>query len=98
MRHTFVDVSAVRAVANRFDTTADLIDGAARDRLSRLGFDGATAGRAHIASGDALHTAVYRLTAALSQWARASAEIAAALRVGAERYADADRRGAARIG
>lgn len=95
---TRIDVAAVRAVANRIDDSAEPIVGAARSQLARLAFGGAVAGRAHIARGDALHLAVTRLTDELSQWARASFEIAAALRAGADRYADADRRGAARIG
>ncbi|MBO0866061.1 MAG: hypothetical protein J2P16_13420, partial [Mycobacterium sp.] len=51
---TWVDVAAVRAVANRFDTSAEAVDGAARTHLRRLAFDGATAGQAHIPRGDAL--------------------------------------------
>lgn len=38
-----------------------------------------------------------RLGAELSQWSRAAAEIAVALRAGAVRYADADVSAAARI-
>jgi hypothetical protein len=97
-RDAFVDAAAVRAVANRFDATAALIDGAARTHLGKLAFDGASAGRAHIAHGDALRAALSRLSCELAQWARATAEIAAALRAGTERYAEADLRAAARIG
>lgn len=97
MGQAFVDVAAVRAVANQMDDSAELIAGAARSQLAGLGFGGTLAGRAHVARGDALHTAVSRLVDELSQWARASFEIAAALRVGADRYADADRRGANRV-
>ncbi|MCV7257793.1 type VII secretion target [Mycobacterium shimoidei] len=93
----WIDVTAVRTVANRFDDTAEIVSAANR-QLARLAFDGATAGRAHVAAGDALRTALSRLTDELTQWARACAEIAVALRSGADRYADADRRGAARIG
>lgn len=97
-RDAFVDAASVRTVASRFDGTADLIDGAARIQLRRLAFDGATAGQAHVAHGDALRLALDRLSRELAQWARATVEIAAALRVGAEHYAEADLRAAARIG
>ena len=67
------------------------------DHLARLEFSGASAGRAHTARGDALRAALERLTAELSQWSRAAAEIAVALRAGADRYADAELYAAARI-
>lgn len=92
-----IDVDAIRAVANRYDDAAELINGA-NSQLGRLAFGGATAGRAHVAAGEALRATLTRLTDELSQWARASAEIATALRAGANRYADADLRSAARIG
>ena len=92
-----IDVEAIRAVANRYDDAAELIKGA-HSQLGRLAFGGATAGRAHALAGDALRTALTRLTDELPQWARASAEIATALRTGANRCVDADLRGAARIG
>jgi hypothetical protein len=66
--------------------------------LSRLAFDGAIAGRAHAARGDALRTALDRVVDDVARWSRASAEIAAALRAGASRYSEADGRAAARIG
>lgn len=87
----------MRAVASRYDAAAELINGA-NSQLGRLAFGGATAGRAHVVAGDALRTALTGLSDELSQWARASAEIATALRTGANRYADADLRSAARIG
>lgn len=95
---TRIDVAAVRAVANRLEDAALAVDAAARTQLGRLAFGGAVAGQAHPARGDALHTALGRLTGELTNWARAAGEIAAALRAGAERCADADRHGAARIG
>jgi Excreted virulence factor EspC, type VII ESX diderm len=94
----WVDVAAMRAVANQFDAAAQLIGAAARSQLGRLVFDGARAGQAHIARGDALRTGLDRLAADLSQWSRAAIEIAGALRVGADHYADAELRAAARIG
>jgi hypothetical protein len=97
-RDAFVDAAAVRTVANRFDATAALIEGAVCAHFGRLVFDGATAGRAHIDHGDALRAALHRLAGELGQWGRATAEIAAALRAGADRYAEADLRAAARVG
>jgi hypothetical protein len=97
-RDTFVDAAAVHTVANRIDDTAQLIDGAARMNLGRLAFDGATAGRAYIGHGDALRFALHRLSGDLAQWARATVEIATALRASADRYAESDQRAAARIG
>ncbi|HZC89901.1 MAG TPA: type VII secretion target [Mycobacterium sp.] len=97
-RDMVVDVAAVHAVANRFDDAAHLIDGAVRTHLGRLAFDGATAGRAYIGHGDALRLALHRLSGELAQWARATAEIASALRAGADRYAEADQRAAVGIG
>ncbi|POY03268.1 hypothetical protein C3469_00705 [Mycobacterium kansasii] len=85
-----IDVAAVLAAADRISTAAELVDEAAVNLLSRLTFCGARAGRAHLQQGDALRTAMDRLGAELSQWSRAAAEIAVALRAGAVRYADAD--------
>lgn len=95
---TFVDAAAVRAIANQFNASAELIDGAARTHLATLAFGGATAGRAHIAHGDALRAELVRLAAALSQWSRAAVEIAVTLRTTSDRYADAELRSAARLG
>ncbi|HTQ19201.1 type VII secretion target [Mycobacterium sp.] len=95
--HATVDVAAVRAVADRFAAAAALVDRAADDHLARLAFGGASAGRAYIARGDALRTGLERLAPTLSQWSRAADEIAVALRVGADRYADAELFAAARI-
>ena len=92
-----VDVAAVHAVANRFDDTAHLIEGAVRSHFARLAFDGTTSGRAYIGQGDALRFALHRLSGELLEWSRASREVAIALRAGADRYADADQLAAARI-
>jgi hypothetical protein len=94
----YVDPAAVQAVAERFDDTAHLIDGTVRTHFGGLAFDGTTAGRAYIGQGDALRFALHRLGTELSQWARASVEVATALRASANRYADADQLAAARIG
>jgi hypothetical protein len=94
---TQIDLSAARRVANQFAMAAEFIDRAVCDHLSRLAFGGDTAGRTHTARGDALRVELERLAAQVSQWSRASADIAAALRSSAERYADADLYAAARI-
>ncbi|MEZ0362391.1 type VII secretion target [Mycobacterium sp. pUA109] len=95
---TRVDVAAMRAAANQFDGTAEILTTAVRAHLGGLRFDGASAGRAYVAQGDALRRAVDRLAAQLTQWSRASAEIALALRASADHYADVELYGAARIG
>ena len=93
MGHTRVDTAAVRAAAQRFDAAADVLAGAS---LNRLHFGGSMAGRVHTAHGDALHSALELLAAGVTQWSRAAAEVAGALRVTADRYSDAELRAAAR--
>jgi Excreted virulence factor EspC, type VII ESX diderm len=99
--HTFaptgVDVAAVYAVADQLSAAAEMIDGTVADHLTWFSFNGARAGRAHSARGDALRTALERVAAELSRWSRATTEIGAELRAGADRYADADLYAAARI-
>ena len=97
-RNAFVDAAAVRTAANRFDDAAQLIDGAVRSHFGSLAFDGATAGRSYAGHGDALRLALNRLAGELGQWARATGEIATALRASADRYAEADQHAGARIG
>lgn len=94
---TQIDVPAAQRVANQFAMAAEFVDRAVSDHLSRLAFGGGVAGRTHAARGDALRAELERLVAQVSQWSRASAEIAAALRSSAERYADAELYAAARI-
>ncbi|AGB21518.1 Protein of unknown function (DUF2580) [Mycobacterium sp. JS623] len=93
-----VDVSALHAVARQYETVADIVDGAVRTHLSGLMFDGAAAGRAHVARGDGLRTAVDHVVDQLWQWSIAAAEIAAALRTSADRYTEADVSAARRVG
>jgi hypothetical protein len=93
-----VDVAALIGVARQYETVADIVDGAVRSHLTGLAFDGAAAGRMHVARGDALRFAVDRIVDGLRQWSRASAEIAAALRASADRYAEADAYAARRVG
>ncbi len=97
-RDAFVDAAAIHAVAQRFDDAAHLIDGAVRAQFGRLAFDGTASGRAYIGQGDALRFALHRLGGELAQWARASMEVSTALRTGVDRYVDADRFAAARVG
>ncbi|HKV20346.1 MAG TPA: type VII secretion target [Mycobacterium sp.] len=85
-------------VARQYDTAADMVDTAVRTHLTALRFDGAVAGRAHTAHGDALRRALDDVAHRLQQWAHASAEVAAALRSSADRYVEVDGRGARRIG
>lgn len=91
------DNSAVLRVADQMGAAADLLDSAVADHLARLTFGGAVAGRDHTARGDALRGQLERLTAEVTQWSRAAAATAAALRAGVGNYADAETYAAARI-
>jgi hypothetical protein len=91
------DSSAVHGVADELGAAAELLDRAVGDHLARLAFGGAGAGWAHTERGDALRIQLERLTAEVTQWSHAAAETAAALRAGADRYADAELYAAARI-
>jgi hypothetical protein len=91
------DAAGVHTVADQLGATAEILDRAVGDHLARLAFGAAGAGRAHTARGDALRAQLDRLTAEVTQWSRAAVETAAALRAGADRYADADLHAAARI-
>ena len=93
-----MDVTATLDAARQYDTASDIVDAAIRNHLTRLRFDGAVAGRVHTAAGDALRLAVDDMVHRLQQWARSAAEIAAELRSSADRYAEADARGARGIG
>ncbi|GFG73047.1 type VII secretion target [Mycobacterium botniense] len=94
---TAIDVGALRALANRFDTTAQMLDEAARNQSAGLVFAGATAGRAHRARGAELRAALERLAAEVSRWSHTTAVIADALRATADRYTHTELRVAARI-
>ena len=93
-----VDVAALHAVARQYEAAADIVDNAVRTHLAGLAFDGAAAGRMHVAHGNALRTAVDHVVDQLREWSRAAVEIAAALRASADRYAEADARAATRVG
>jgi hypothetical protein len=87
-----VDVAAMLAVARQYQASADGVEAVVRTHLSGLAFGGAAAGRLHVARGDEVRSAVDGIADQLRAWSRASAEIAATLRVSAERYAEADAR------
>jgi hypothetical protein len=93
-----VDVAALLDVARGYDALADAVDAAARKHLTRLSFDGAVAGRAYTARGDALRNSVEHVGAGMRIWARACIEIASVLRASADRYVEADARAARRVG
>ena len=94
----YVDSAALADIAQRFDVNAELLDGAARERLARLAFDGAAAGREHVAAGEALRRALDRWWPELARWSRAGTEIAAALRSGLAAYGAVDLSAADRVG
>src|SRR5262245_58533037 len=93
-----VDVAALHAIAREYESAAGIVDGAVRTHLAGLAFDGASAGRVHVARGDALRAAVDHVVDRLRQWSRAAEEIAAALHASADRYAEADLSAAQRVG
>ncbi|WP_326547833.1 type VII secretion target [Mycolicibacterium sp. ND9-15] len=93
-----VDVAALLSVAREYQVAADIVDAAIRTHLSGLAFDGARAGRAYVAHGEAVRSAVEDIVNQMRRWSRASAEIAVALRVSANRYAEADAHAAGRLG
>ncbi|SPM28748.1 hypothetical protein [Mycobacterium terramassiliense] len=92
-----LDSAGVHRVADQLGAAAELLDRVVGDHLARLAFGGASAGRAHTARGDALRVQLERLTAEVTRWSRAATDTAAALRAGADRYADAELYAAARI-
>lgn len=91
------DSADVRRIAERIDDAAELIGEASSKQLSRLTFDGTRAGRAYAGCGDRLRGELDHLAVELSQWSRSASEIAAILRAGADRYAEAELSAAARI-
>ena len=95
MGTTRVDTAAAHAAAQRFTAAAQLLETAAH--TGGLSFCGSTAGRAHTASGERLHTGLDEVRVRVAQWSRAAEEVAAALRAGAQQYADAELRAAAAL-
>ena len=92
-----VDATALHHAARQYESAAHLVDTAVT-QLAALSFDGAAAGRAHTARGDALRMAVDDLTAQLRQWSRAASGTSALLGVSAYRYTGADATAARRVG
>ncbi len=90
-----VDAEALLQVARQYGAAAEMIESAAQVWLR---FDGATAGREHIASGDSLRTALDERIVSLRRWARAAGEVAAVLRGTTDRYLAADAGAAVRVG
>lgn len=92
-----VDVAALLEAANRYELAAERIDATVRAELSTLTFDGALAGSAYAARGDAVRGAVDEVVERLRQWSRSATAISAALRATAHRYVESDRHAAHRI-
>jgi hypothetical protein len=86
---TSVDPAALRAAALRMDTAADIVLGILRAHLA--------AGRDYGAAGAAVREVLDRLVADVTQWAVAARETGAALRVGADRYGEAESRAVAAL-
>lgn len=84
---TSVDPAALRAAAQRLEIAADTVLDAVGSHLRGLRFDGTVAGRAHTGSGWALRAAMDALAGDAARWSRAAADLAAALRAGADRHA-----------
>ena len=78
-----------------FDSVAQSV---ARVAGARLRFGGAMAGRAHAADGETLRRTLDLLSVDLTGWARAADEIGTGLRCGADRYVEAERAAAERVG
>jgi hypothetical protein len=93
-----VDIAALLDIARQYDTVAEIVDDAVRSHLTGLAFDGAVAGRVHVARGEAVRGAVDDTVGQLRAWSRAATEVASTLRDSADRYAEADSRAARRVG
>lgn len=91
------DAGGLLDAAHRFDALAELVDGVVR-HLDRLTFDGAVAGAAHAARGDAVRRAVDDVADQVLEWARALREVGSALAASGRRYVEADAVAAARLG
>lgn len=87
-------MSALRAVADRFDAIAQL----AADAGPHLRFGAEVAGRAHAVAGAAVRRGLERGVVETAAWARAAQEIAVGLRCGADRFASTERDVAGGIG
>ncbi|MGV0834225.1 type VII secretion target [Mycolicibacterium thermoresistibile] len=92
-----VDLAALLTAADRYERIAERIDATVRTELSALTFDGALAGSAYTARGDALRSAVDEVVGRLRQWSRSAAAISAALRATASRYGESETSAAQRM-
>jgi hypothetical protein len=92
-----VDPAALQAAALRMDTAADIVLGILRANLADLRFDAAMAGSDYAGAGAGVREVLDRLVADMTQWAVAARETGAALRVGADWYADAESRAVAAL-
>lgn len=90
-----IDVPALLGAASRFDAAADALT---RIAHTRAAFGAATAGRAHVARGEAVRASIDKLADDVRAWARADAEIAAVLRSSAGRYTESDARASGGLG
>jgi hypothetical protein len=93
-----VDVMAVLDVARGYDAVADMIESGVNAHLTHSSFDGAVAGRAHAARGEALREAIGELADQMRAWSRSCSEISSALRISADTYVGAEALGARRLG
>lgn len=90
-----IDVAVLLDSAARFDAAADALSRIAHMQVT---FGAATAGRAHVAHGEAVHADGVRLREDVRAWSRSTIEIASALRASADRYVGADARATAGLG
>ncbi|MBU8821815.1 type VII secretion target [Mycolicibacterium goodii] len=93
-----VDADALRAAANGYDAVAQTVDTIVRTALNRPVFDGAVAGRMHVAQGNAVRDALDDIIGAMRRWATSADDIAHVLRGSADRYGFADEYAASRVG
>ncbi|MFN8073302.1 MAG: hypothetical protein U0R66_16075 [Mycobacterium sp.] len=89
MGTTSVDPQALRFAAQRLDEAADLLDVALRSHLSELRLRG---------PDPRTRSSIGQLVDGVSRWQRLAREYAYAVRAGADRYVDEDRRGAQVLG
>lgn len=93
-----VDHEALHAAARGYDAVAETVDAIVRTSLNRPMFDGAVAGRLHVAHGNAVRDALDDITLAMRQWVTSADDIAHVLRACADRYGVADSYAASRVG
>ena len=92
-----IDPSALREVARRYQSAADVVVGQTVPLL-RWSFGAGCAGRDHASAGEALRLALEQSGEDLYRWSRALAESAVALTNSADHYVATDAAAASRIG